>query len=155
MTETKDCVKLIGIVEVTLRDAKTGRLIYCEKGRNTIVAQGKAYMRRNIIQHTTQYNGNFLCLSGSSTTPSDSETSVPSLITPAKTATKSIVTEGGVEYMRWEATWATTEANTTIRSVAIAENSDGTGMWARYVFSSPIEKTSTQELTITYSILLQ
>jgi hypothetical protein len=155
MTETKDCVKIVGIVEVTLKDAKTGRLLYYEKGRNTIVAQGKAYMRRNIIQHATQYNGNFLCLSGSSTTPSDSETTVPALITPTKTATKTIVTEGGVEYMRWEATWATSEANTTIYSVAIAENSDGTGEWARYVFSSPISKTSTQELTITYSILLQ
>jgi hypothetical protein len=155
MTETKEFVKIVGIVEVTLRDAKTGRLLYYEKGRNTIVAQGKAYMRRNIIQHATQFNGNFLCLSGSSSTPSDSETTVPALITPAKTATKSIVTEGGVEYMRWEATWATSEANTTIYSVAIAENSDGTGEWARYVFSSPISKTSTQELTITYSILLQ
>jgi hypothetical protein len=155
MAEMKDCVKIIGIVEVTLKDAATGKLLYYEKGRNTIVAQGKAYMRRNIIQHATQYNGNFLCLSGSSSTPSDSETTVPSLITPTKTATKSIVTEGGVEYMRWEATWATSEANTTIYSVAIAENSDGTGEWARYVFSSPISKTSTQELTITYSILLQ
>jgi hypothetical protein len=155
MAETKDFVKIVGIVEVTLKDAKTGRMLYYEKGRNTIVAQGKAFMRRNIIQHATQYNGNFLCLSGSSSTPSDSETSVPSLITPTKTATKSIVTEGGVEYMRWEATWATSEANTTIYSVAIAENSDGTGEWARYVFSSPINKTSTQELTITYSILLQ
>jgi hypothetical protein len=155
MAETKDFVKIVGIVEVTLKDAKSGEIIYRERGYNTIVAQGKSYMRRNIIQHSTQYNGNFLCLSGSSTTPSDSETSVPALITPAKTATKSIVTEGGVEYMRWEATWATSEANTTIYSVAIAENSDGTGEWARYVFSSPISKTSTQELTITYSILLQ
>jgi hypothetical protein len=155
MAETKDFIKIVGIVEVTLKDAQTGEIVYREKGYNTIVAQGKAYMRRNIIQHTTQFNGNFLCLSGSSTTPSDSETTVPALITPTKTATKSIVTEGGVEYMRWEATWATSEANTTIYSVAIAENSDGTGEWARYVFSSPISKTSTQELTITYSILLQ
>jgi hypothetical protein len=155
MIETKDCVKIVGIVEVTLKDAATGKLLYYEKGRNTIVAQGKAYMRRNIIQYSTQYNGNYLCLSGSSTTPSDSETTVPALITPTKTATKTIVTEGGNEYMRWEATWATSEANTTIYSVAIAENSDGTGEWARYVFSSPINKTSTQELTITYSILLQ
>ena len=155
MTETKDCVKIFGIVEVTLKDAATGKLLYYEKGRNAIVAQGKAYMRRNIIQHSTQYNGNYLCLSGSSSTPSDSETTVPALITPTKTATKTIVAEGGSEYMRWEATWATSEANTTIYSVAIAENSDGTGEWARYVFSSPISKTSTQELTITYSILLQ
>jgi hypothetical protein len=155
MTELKDFVKIVGIVEVTLRDAQTGEVVYQERGYNTIVSQGKSYMRRNIIRHSTQFNGNFLCLSGSSNTPSDSETTVPSLITPSKTATKSIVTEGGVEYMRWEATWATSEANTTIYSVAIAENSDGTGEWARYVFSSPINKTSTQELTITYSILLQ
>jgi hypothetical protein len=155
MIETKDCVKIVGIVEVTLKDAATGKLLYYEKGRNTIVAQGKSYMRRNIIQYSTQYNGNYLCLSGSSSTPSDSETTVPALITPTKTATKTIVTEGGNEYMRWEATWATSEANTTIYSVAIAENSDGTGEWARYVFSSPINKSSTQELTITYSILLQ
>jgi hypothetical protein len=155
MTELKDCVKIVGIVEVTLKDAQTGEIVYQERGYNTIVSQGKAYMRRNIIQYSNQFNGNFLCLSGSSNTPSDSETTVPSLITPTKTATESIVTEGGVEYMRWEATWATSEANTTIYSVAIAENSDGTGEWARYVFSSPINKTSTQELTITYSILLQ
>jgi len=150
----KESIKVIGIVEVILRNAKTGEILHREKGYNTIVAQGKQFMRRNIIQAATQYNGNYLCLSGSSTTPSESETTVPNLITPVKTANKSIVTESGVEYMRWEATWATTEANTTIYSVAIAEANDGSGEWARYVFSSPINKSSDQELTIVYNILL-
>jgi len=150
----KDEIKIVGIVEVILRNTKTGEIVYQERGYNTIVAQGKQYMRRNIIQAATQFNGNYLCLSGSSTTPADSETTVPNLITPVKMANKSIVTESGVEYMRWEATWATNEANTTIYSVAIAESNDGSGEWARYVFSSPINKSSDQELTVVYNILL-
>ncbi len=140
-----------GIVEIKLIDARTGELVYYERGKNKVVKQGREYALKNIIKYTTTYNGAYLCLSSNSTTPADTETSVPNLITPTKTATKTYGTDGnGEPYGEWSASWGTNEANTTIYSVAIAENSDGTGEWCRYVLSSPINKTNTQTLQVTY-----
>jgi len=151
--KVKDCAQLFGEVEVILTDAKTGKVLYYEKGRNLVVNQGKEYMKRNIIKDTTTYDGSYLVLSTSTADPSASETSMPAtVISPAKTATKSIVEEGGVNYCQWTATWETNEANNTIGSVGICENSDGSGLWARYKFSTAITKDNTMRLTINYRI---
>jgi len=147
----KERLVIVGKVTVRLRDARTGRIVYEETGFNKVVRQGRDYALKNIIQHTTQYNGNYLCLSSNSTTPADTETSVPNLITPVKTATKSVGVDSNNEpYCEWNATWGTDEANTTINSVAVAENNDGTGEWCRYLLASPITKNSTQTLEVTY-----
>ena len=146
-----ECITVKGTVEVKLIDNKSGKLVYYERGENKVVRQGRDYALKNIIKHTTTYNANYLCLSSNSTTPADTETSVPNLITPTKTATKSVGTDtNGEPYCQWFAEWGTDEANTTINSIAIAENSDGTGEWCRYVLSSSINKTNTQILQVTY-----
>ncbi|MEM2567412.1 MAG: hypothetical protein QXH20_02945 [Candidatus Bathyarchaeia archaeon] len=147
----KERIIVLGKVTVRLRDAKTGQILYEETGYNKVVKQGREYALKNIIQDTSQYNGNYLCLSSNSSAPSDTETTVPNLITPTKTATKSVGTDSsGEPYAQWNATWGTDEANTTIYSVAIAENSDGTGEWCRYILASSISKNNTQTLEVTY-----
>jgi len=149
-----DRIVLKGIVIVELRDAETGKVIYREVGENKIVDQGLEYIRRNIIKDTTTYNGNYLFLSSNTTTPADNETTVPNIIA-YKSATKSVVTEGGVTYCQWSTTFGTSEGNGTIGSVAIAENTNGSGEWGRYVLASTVTKDNTMELTVNYRILVQ
>lgn len=151
----RERVKVKGIVEIKLIDSRTGEIVYYERGENKVVRQGRQYMLANIVKASTTYDGLYLCLSSNSSTPSDSETSVPNLITPTKTATKSVGTDtNGEPFARWQAIWSENEANTTINSVAIAESSSGSGMWARYTLSQPINKQNNQTLQITYDILL-
>jgi hypothetical protein len=147
-----DVVVVKGTFIFELRDAETKELIRREVADNLVVAQGRAYIRRNIIKAATTYNGGYIAVSTSTTAVSDSETSMPATILGVKAATKSIVTEGGVELCEWSTTFGTTEANGTIGSGGIVENSDGTGLWARAVLSSPITKDSSMELTVRYRI---
>jgi Ni,Fe-hydrogenase III small subunit len=147
-----DVVLVKGTFIFELRDAKTKELIRREIADNLVVAQGRAYIRRNIIKAATTYNGGYIAVSTSTTAVSDSETSMPATILGVKVATKSIVTEGGVEICEWSTTFGTNEANGTIGSGGIVENSDGTGLWARAVLSSPITKNSSMELTVRYRI---
>jgi Ni,Fe-hydrogenase III small subunit len=147
-----DVVLVKGTFIFELRDAKTKEIIRREIADNLVVAQGRAYIRRNIIKAATTYNGGYIAVSTSTTTVSDNETSMPATILGVKVATKSIVNEGGVELCEWSATFGTTEANGTIGSGGIVENSDGTGLWARAVLSSPITKDSSMELTVRYRI---
>jgi len=146
-----ETIKLEGIVIIEARDAKTGKLVYREVGKNKIVDQGLDYIRRNIIKDATTYNGNYLFLSSNTTTPPDNETTVPNIIA-YKTATKSIVTDAGEVYCQWSVTFGTNEGNGTIGSVAIAENTNGSGEWSRYVLASPYTKDNTIELTVNYRI---
>jgi hypothetical protein len=149
-----DVVITKGTFIFELRDARTKELIRREVADNLVVAQGRGYIRRNIIKAATTYNGGYIAVSTSTTAVSDSETSTPPSVTilGVKAATKSIVTEGGVEICEWSTTFGTTEANGTIGSGGIVENSDGTGLWARAVLSSPITKDSSMELTVRYRI---
>jgi hypothetical protein len=147
-----DVILVKGTFIFELRDAKTKELIRREVADNLVVAQGRGYIRRNIIKAATTYNGGYIAVSTSTTAVSDSETSMPATILGVKAATKSIVTESGVEICEWSTTFGTNEANGTIGSGGIVENSDGTGLWARAVLSSPISKDSSMELTVRYRI---
>ncbi|MEM2675746.1 MAG: hypothetical protein QXT10_04550 [Candidatus Bathyarchaeia archaeon] len=145
-------VVLTGIVIITLKDEITGETqtwVY----KNTIVAQGRSYIRRNICQDTTQYNGTYIGLSTSTTAPADSETTLPPTILGIKAYTsRGVVTDSGVEYAQWETTFGTDEGNGTIGSIGLCENSDGSGEWGRVVLGSPITKNNTQTLNVKYRI---
>jgi len=147
-----DTLKVKGFVIVELRDAKTKELLRREVSENLVVAQGRGYIRRNIIKAATTYNGGYLAVSTSSATVSDSETSMPATVLGVKAATKAVVTLEGVEVCEWSTTFGTNEANGTIRSVGICENNDGSGLWARAVLANAIEKDNTMQLTLRYYI---
>jgi len=149
----REHLKLKGVVEVIVKDAE-GNVLRREVGYNAIVLQGKQYLIANILNETTRYNGAYLAISSNNTTPSDNETSVPNLIS-AKTATKSKQISTTPYYAQWSATWGTNEANgTTIASVAICENQDGSGEWSRYVLSQAINKTSEIQVEVNYQYQL-
>jgi len=148
-----DKIPVKGVVTVRVFD-RSGKLIYEETGENLIVNQGKQYLLANILNETTRYNGAYLAISSSSTNPTETETTVPNLIS-AKTATKTKQINTTPYYGQWSATWDTTEANgTTIASVAICEASNGTGEWCRYVLTNPINKTSDIAVQIDYRLQL-
>jgi len=148
-----DKIRIKGIVTVRVYD-RSGRLVYEETGENLIVNQGKQCLLANILNETTRYNGAYLAISSSSSQPTESETTVPNLIS-AKTATKTKQISNTPYYAQWSATWDTTEANgTTIASVAICEASNGTGEWCRYVLTNSINKTSDIAVQIDYRLQL-
>jgi len=148
-----DKIKIKGVVTVRVYD-RSGRLVHEETGENLITNQGKQYLLANILNETTRYNGAYLAISSSSTNPTETETTVPNLIS-AKTATKTKQISTTPYYGQWSAIWDTTEANgTTIASVAICENSNGSGEWSRYVLSNPINKTSDIAVQIDYRLQL-
>ena len=148
-----DRINVKGVVTVRVYD-RDGRLIHEETGENLIVNQGKQYLLANILNEATRYNGAYLAISSSSTNPTDTETTVPNLIS-AKTATKTKQVSSTPYYAQWSATWDTNEANgTTIASVAICETSTGTGEWSRYVLTNPINKTSDIAVQIDYRLQL-
>jgi len=148
-----DKIPVKGVVTVRVFD-RSGKLIYEETGENLITNQGKQYLLANILNEATRYNGAYLAISSSSTNPTDSETTVPNLIS-AKTATKTKQISSTPYYAQWSATWDTTEANgTTIASVAICEASTGSGEWCRYVLTNSINKTSDIAVQIDYRLQL-
>jgi len=148
----EDGLKVEGTVVIELRDARTKEVLHREVTRNLVVAQGRGYIRRNIIKAATTYNGGYLAVSTSTTAVSDDETSMPATILGVKAATKAVVTVEGVEVCEWSTTFGTNEANGTIGSVGICENNDGSGLWARVVLSNPITKDDTMELTVRHRI---
>ncbi len=149
-----DEVKLIGVVVLELRDARTKKLLNRVEARNLVVAQGRGYIRRNIIKAATTYNGGYIAVSTDTSAVSDNETSMPATILGVKAATKAVVTVEGVEVCEWSTTFGTNEANGTIGSVGICENNDGSGLWARVVLSNPISKTNEMELTVRHRIYI-
>jgi len=141
-----------GFVEVILVDAETKEVLHREVGENLVVAQGRQYIRANIIQATAQYNGNYITLSTSSTAPTDSETTTPNVLAYKAVSSRSIVNVGGTDWCQWSTTFDTTEGNGTIYSVALNEDVNGNQEWARYVLASPITKSNTQQLVVNYRI---
>jgi len=146
-------INIKGVVTVRVYD-RSGKLLYEETGENLITNQGKQYLLANILNETTRFNGAYLAISSSSSQPTESETTVPNLIS-AKTATKTKQISSTPYYGQWSATWDTSEANgTTIASVAICESSTGSGEWCRYVLSQSINKTSDIAVQIDYRLQL-
>lgn len=144
---------VIGYVEIDVK--RNGKVIKTIRGFNRVVLQGREYMLKNIMKYSTTYDGSYLALSTSSSTPSDNETSVPNPISPIKLATKSYDPDSSEPRIKWEATWSENEGNgNTINSVAICESSTGSGEWARYVLTSGINKTSDIAVTVRYYIKL-
>lgn len=119
---------------------------------NRVVAQGRDYMLRNTIGVNT-VNINYLFVSNSNTTVSDSETSVPGTWKTYKTATKSASPSDNPAYAQWSATFSGSDVGgQTVYSYALATGTDGSGEFSRILHSAGITFGSNDTLNVTYQV---
>lgn len=141
MKSEPEAIRVKGWVRIYL----DGELI--EEGPNLIVDQGKGYLLNNWMD-VAATNPAYIITTTSTTAVSASETSAPATILGYKSASKTV--DSAYAYGLWSCTFATSESNGTVGSVAIASGTGGTGEFCRYVLSTAVTKTSSNTLTVEY-----
>ena len=136
-------------VEVTYPDGRKETFVI----ENRIVAQGRDFMLRNTIGVNT-VNINFVAFSDDTTTPADTETSMPGSWVHTVTATKSQV---GPRQVRWSATLdggASGVSGNTLASIGLCTGSTGSGLFARVKLPSTIGLASGVTINVSYDVTI-
>lgn len=141
--------KGIVTVEVIYPDGKKDVFVV----ENRIVAQGRDFILRNTIGVNT-VNINYVAFSNDTTTPADTETSMPGTWVYTVTATKSQI---AARQVRWSATLdggATGVSGNTLASVGLCTSTNGTGLFARVKLPSTIGLASGVTVNVNYDVTI-
>jgi len=120
---------------------------------NRIVAQGRDFMLRNTIGVNTVAI-NYVAFSNDTTTPADTETTMPGTWVYTVTATKSQVQ---ARQVRWSATLdggTSGVSGNTLASVGLCTGSNGSGLFARVKLPSTIGLAAGVTVNVNYDVTI-
>lgn len=148
-------LRLRGCIEVYLHDAKTGKVLEQRRVNNIVVTQGRAWVLMRIQGSSADANLlNYIALgTSSSANPATGDTALYAEVTSMRTVvgTWSYGTASNPPYVQGQVSFATNAGNTTLAEAGFFNSSSGGTMLSHVTFSS-INKTTSNTLTISYSI---
>lgn len=153
--QLSDVIRLRGRIEAQLQDIHGNPVGDKIVKDNTVVTAGRRWVLENI------YSGgaasaqviSHLAVGTSTTAAATGDTALGSETTrvAVDNFTTSNLTSSAPNW-RAEASFATNEANTTLGEVGLFNSSSGGTMLARAVFSTTVDKTTSNTLSISYTI---
>lgn len=151
----QDVIRMRGCLEIALNDA-SGREIERHKFENLIVTAGRRWVLQQIAssEHNTAQAISYMAVGTGTAAPATSDTSLGSESSrlAVNNFTTSNLTSNPPSW-RAEVSWATNQANTTLGEVALFNSSAGGTMLGRAVFPSTINKTTSNTLSISYTVI--
>jgi len=151
----EDLIKLRGVFEIALMNAKNGEVIERHRIENTVVTSGRSYVL-SMIQSSNPATATFnsIAVGTSTTAPATGDTLLGS--EALRIAIASFVTTGlAANPPSWQAqaTFATNQANTTLGEAGLF-NSSGANVQTMlsHVTFATINKTTSNTLAISYTI---
>lgn len=122
--------------------------VLVDEGHNLIVDQGMGYLLNNWA-NVSATNPAYIITTDSTGAVAAGETAVPATVLGYKAVSKTV--DAAFADVTFSCTFATSESNGTVGSVAIASGTGGTGEFCRYVLASAVTKTSSNTLTVEYA----
>ncbi|RLI98017.1 MAG: hypothetical protein DRP00_02935 [Candidatus Aenigmatarchaeota archaeon] len=151
MSKEKQHVKIIGTVEILLKDRK-GKIIRRIVKKNLVTDVGIQYIVKALANQVTLAAFQYIAIGSGTTAPSGSDTALENeLFRKAGTITIETTNISG-DTLRVEATF-TFDANYSISESGLFNASSGGTMLARQTFSA-IDVTPAYELTIVWKIVV-
>lgn len=149
----QDYVKLRGSLRLVLGDPD-GKILSEKIVENTIVTVGRAWMlgQMQSVNHITSQNIGFLGIGSGTVAPTTGDSALGNEVT--RRAIDSFVTTGltaNPPSWRAQATFATSDANTTLGEAALFNSSSSGTMIGRATFASFVKATS-NTFAISYTV---
>ena len=150
----QDVIKMRGCLEIAVQDA-SGRVVDYHKFDNTVVTAGRRWVLQQIASSeiNTAQSISYIAVGTGTAAPATSDTGLGSETSrlAINAFTTSNLTSNPPSW-RAEASWATNQANTTLGEVALFNSSSGGTMLGRATFPSTINKTTSNTLSISYTV---
>lgn len=148
--EMTDTIKLRGCIEGHLRDAEGNPLAYF-RANNTVVTSGRAWVLNRIASNDA--NSIIQIAVGTGTTaPATGDTALGSEFLRKAIGTMTLAgTTANPPYFQAQVSYATNEATTTLGEAGLFNSSSSGTMLSRVTFTT-INKTTSNTLTISYTV---
>jgi hypothetical protein len=145
--EFKDKVTLKGKVRVTVRDAKTGKVVQVVESENVVVDVGEELVAA-LLNDENMAVPNFCAVGSGTTAPAETDTALEAEIGRVEVTQRSR-TGSQVFYSTF---FGSADCNGTWNECGLFNAQSGGTMLCRALFSATIEKDSTKTVTVDWTI---